>query len=221
VLSLRDILQQLRKQTISRSALKSLVPVQYHQRLRNWLQPAPKVQWCRVVMNEEVERFIRSLNCSKMDVLEVSGTGSEGRYAFRSYRSTRYPEYDVCEGPLATEEFDLVIAEQVFEHILRPDRAAQHVYEMLRPGGHFVITTPFLLKVHGYPLDLYRWTEQGMRQLLETAGFSVATTGSWGNLECLTADMTPDLEWTAYNPRKHSLNNQPQFPIVVWAFAKK
>jgi len=35
------------------------------------------------------------------------------------------------------------------------------------------------------------------------------------------ADMTPDLEWTTYNLRKHSLNNQPQFPIVVWAFAKK
>jgi hypothetical protein len=92
---------------------------------------------------------------------------------------------------------------------------------MLRPGGRVVITTPFLLKVHGYPLDLYRWTEEGMRQLLETAGFSVLTTGSWGNLECLIADMTPDLEWTKYNPRKHSLNNQPQFPIVVWAFAKK
>ncbi len=84
-----------------------------------------------------------------------------------------------------------------------------------------MISTPFLLKVHGFPLDLYRWTEQGMRQLLETAGFSAVVTGSWGNLECLFADMTPDLEWTAYNPRRHSLHNQPEFPIVVWAFAKK
>jgi SAM-dependent methyltransferase len=172
-------------------------------------------------MNREIERFIRSLNCSQLDVLEVSGAGSEGRYAFRSYRSTRYPEYDVCAGPLAAEQFDLVIAEQVFEHVLRPDKAAANIYQMLRQNGHFVVSTPFLLKVHGYPLDLYRWTEQGMRQLLETAGFSVLSTGSWGNLECLMADMTPDLEWTTYNPRKHSLNNQPQFPIVVWAFAKK
>jgi SAM-dependent methyltransferase len=172
-------------------------------------------------MNQEIERFIRSLDCTRIDVLEVSGAGSQGRYNFRSYRSTQFPEYDVCEGPLAMEQFDLIIAEQVFEHILRPDRAAHHIYQMLRPGGHFVISTPFLLKVHGYPLDLYRWTEQGMRQLLETAGFSVVATGSWGNLECLFADMTPDLEWTAYNPRRHSLHNQPQFPVVVWAFAKK
>jgi len=30
----------------------------------------------------------------------------------------------------------LVIAEAVFEHVLRPDRAAANVYEMLRPGGN-------------------------------------------------------------------------------------
>lgn len=60
-----------------------------------------------------------------------------------------------------------------------------------------------------------------MRQLLETAGFKIMSTGSWGNLECLFADMTPGLEWTMYNPKKHSLHNEPQFAIVVWAFAKK
>jgi len=172
-------------------------------------------------MNREIERFIRSLDCSKIDALEISGSGLQGRYDFRSYRSTGYPEYDVCEGPLATEQFDLVIAEQVFEHILRPDRAAHNIYQMLRPGGYFVISTPFLLKVHEAPLDLYRWTERGMRQLLETAGFTVISTASWGNRECLFADMEPGLGWTAYDPSVHSLHNEPQFAIVVWAFAKK
>ena len=119
------------------------------------------------------------------------------------------------------EQFDLVIAEQVFEHILRPDRAACSIYQMLRPEGHFVISTPFLLKVHEAPLDLYRWTERGMRQLLETAGFTVISTASWGNRECLFADMEPGLGWTAYDPSVHSLHNEPQFAIVVWAFAKK
>ena len=156
-----------------------------------------------------------------MDVLEISGSGAQGRYDFRSYRSVHFPEYDICEKPLAEEQFDLIIAEQVFEHILRPDRAATHVYQMLRPGGLFVISTPFLLKIHEYPLDLYRWSEQGMKQLLEGAGFSVLSTASWGNRECLFADMTDDLKWTFYNRFRHSLHNEPQFPIVIWAFAKK
>jgi SAM-dependent methyltransferase len=172
-------------------------------------------------MNREIERFIRSLDCSQIDALEISGSGSQGRYDFRSYRSAQYPEYDVCKEPLAQEQFDLVIAEQVLEHVLRPDRASANVYQMLRPGGVFVVGTPFLLKVHEYPLDLYRWTEHGMRQLLETAGFTVLVTASWGNRECLSADMKPGLDWTVYNPYIHSLHNEPQFAIVVWAFAEK
>jgi len=220
VIQIRRFLHPFYKGNQTRSAIKALIPGRYHERLRRWLYPAD-VQWCRVVMNREVERFIKSLDCSRIDALEISGAGSKGRYSFRSYRNTDYPDYDVCAGPLAREQFDLVIAEQVFEHVLRPDLAAGNVYRMLRPGGSFVISTPFLLKVHGHPSDLYRWTEQGMRQLLETAGFSVTATGSWGNRECLFADMKPGLDWTMYDPRLHKLHNEPQFAIVVWAFAQK
>jgi SAM-dependent methyltransferase len=203
------------------SVLRALIPSRYHPRLKRWIWPDGRVQWCRVVMNREIERFIRSLECPHIDALEISGSGSEGRYNFRSYKVVEYPAYDVCNGPLGQEQFDLVIAEQVFEHVLRPDRAAASVYQMLRPGGVFVVSTPFLLKVHGYPLDLYRWTEHGMRQLLEIAGFTNVATASWGNRKCLFADMKPGLEWTRYIPGLHSLRNEPQFPIVIWAFAEK
>lgn len=203
------------------SVLKVLIPARFRPRLRRWLWGDDQVQWCRVVMNREIERFIRSLDCSHIDALEISGSASQGRYNFRSYRTAQYPEYDVCRDPLAQEQFDLVIAEQVLEHVLRPDRAAANVYQMLRPGGVFVVSTPFLLKVHEYPLDLYRWTEQGMRHLLECAGFTSVVTASWGNRACLFADMEPGLDWTLYNPRLHSLHNEPQFAIVVWAFAEK
>jgi SAM-dependent methyltransferase len=216
-----NLLQPLYMRRSSRSVLKALLPVRYHQSLRTWLRSTSGVQWCRVVMNQEIERFIRSLDCANIDALEISGSGSKDRYGFRSYQIAQYPDYDICNGPLAPDGFDLVIAEQVFEHVLRPDLAAANVYRMLRPGGVFVISTPFLLKIHASPWDLHRWTEHGMRQLLETAGFVVAQTGSWGNRECLFADMTPGGGWTPYDAAQHSLDNEPQFPIVVWAFAKK
>jgi SAM-dependent methyltransferase len=221
VIDIRRILRPLHSSGQTRSALKALIPARYHERIRRWLRPEVEVHWCRVVMNREIERFIRSLDCSGIDALEISGSGSKDRYNFRSYKTSQYPDYDICKGPLAREQFDLIIAEQVFEHVLRPDLAAANVHQMLRPGGYFVISAPFLLKVHEFPLDLYRWTEQGMRQLLETAGFHVRATGSWGNRECLRADMTAGLDWTAYNPTLHGLHNEPQFAIVVWAFAEK
>lgn len=219
MIDFQGILKPLYYHRYGRSLGRALIPARYRRTFRRWMGPA-EVQWCRVVMNRETEQFIRSLECPSLDVLEISGTGSQGRYDFKSYQSTTFPDYDVCAKPLARNNFDLVIAEQVFEHVLRPDLAAANVYEMLRPGGVFVVTTPFLLKLHG-PVDISRWTEHGMRQLLENAGFMVVGTGSWGNRVCLAADLTDGQTWTPYRPGRHSLHNEPQFPIVVWAFASR
>ena len=180
------------------------------------------VHWCRVVMNLSIERFIETLECSAVDCLEISGTRFQhGGQAFRSYVSTGFPAYDVCAGPLAHGSFDLIICEQVLEHVLRPDLAVANMLAMLRPGGCLVVNTPFLLKVHGFPHDLWRWTEHGLRQLLELAGFVGVETASWGNRACLVADLSDGLRWTVFDPTRHSLENEPQFPIVVWAIARR
>lgn len=41
------------------------------------------------------------------------------------------------------EMFDLVITEDVFEHVRRPGEAFKEVRRVLRPGGHHVFTIPF------------------------------------------------------------------------------
>jgi SAM-dependent methyltransferase len=178
-------------------------------------------QWCRVVMNREIDRFIAAQPHQNWDVVEISGSRFKHRFPFRSYRETQYPEYDVCAGPLATEICDLVVAEQVLEHVERPDKAVVSVFETLRPGGLFIVNTPFLVKVHNVPVDLYRWTEKGMRVMLETAGFTSLEVRSWGNLKCLKADLLPHSGWEQYNRFFHSLENEPVLPIVIWAIAQK
>lgn len=183
----------------------------------------PADQWARVVMNRRTRLMVESLSPRRLDVLEISGGprsawSAPGR--FRSYTSIDYPEYDVCAGPLRESAFDLVIAEQVFEHLLWPYRAARHVHQMLRPGGHALVTTPFLLRVHGSPVDCSRWTELGIRHLLAEGGFELSCiqTGSWGNRECVLANFA---DWETYRPGEHSLRNEPSFPVVVWALAEK
>ncbi len=118
-------------------------------------------------MNREIEAFIRSLDCPNVDALEISGTGSQGRYDFRSYQTVTFPNYDVCKGPLAEEKFDLVITA-----LSTPSAGlgrGTNVLQMLRARVNVVICTPVCLKVHGAPLDLYKDQQQGMAQLLETA----------------------------------------------------
>jgi SAM-dependent methyltransferase len=153
-----------------------------------------------------------------MDALELSGRTWQ-THPFRSYRAIDYPEYDVCLDPLP-DRFDFIVAEQVFEHLLWPYRAGRNVEAMLRPGGYFLITTPFLFPVHPSPFDCSRWTETGMRYFLAECGFPLdaIVTGSWGNRACVAAYMKGRAPYRAW---KHSLRNEPYNPVMVWALARK
>jgi len=179
--------------------------------------------WANVVMDRETEEFVRSLNCSSWHALEISGTRWQD-FGFASYRNVSFPEYDICEGPLEQEAFDIVIAEQVLEHVLWPYRAVRNVWKMLRPGGVFVATTPFLIPVYDCPVDCSRWTELGLKHLLAEGGFELGNiiTASWGNSSCVRADLRlRGLKFSYWVPWKHSLRNEPYCPVVVWAFARK
>ena len=116
-------------------------------------------------------------------------------------------------------EFDLIIADQVFEHLPWPMRAGRNVYQMLRPGGYFIIATPFLVRVHDVPIDCSRWTKQGLSYLLQECGFQEQDIklDAWGNRKCLKANL---FKWRRYGWYR-SLANEPNFPIMVWAIAQK
>ena len=207
-------------QRITRS-LKKTSLLNVAKRIRSVYRIAAGYQselWSRVVMNSETHRLVRELGPENLCAIEISGDGWS-KEDFKSYRSVQYPEYDVCAGPIG-DTFDLVIAEQVFEHVLWPYRAGRNVYVMLNPGGHFLITVPFLVKIHGAPVDCTRWTETGLRYFLAECGFPLETTrtGSWGNRRCIQANYK---EWKYFYRRLNSLENEPDFPFHVWALARK
>ena len=175
--------------------------------------------WMRIVMYRRCFAFIRSLEPRQLDVLEISGGLQWKReFEFRSYVSTVYPDFDICSETLS-DRYDLIIADQVFEHLKWPYRAGKNILTMLRPGGHFVIIVPFLVRIHQSPLDCSRWTEEGLNYFLQECGFDEAaiTTGSWGNRACLEANLTAWRKRGLFG----SLANERQFPLAVWAFAEK
>jgi SAM-dependent methyltransferase len=174
--------------------------------------------WNRKMADEAVRRLVEPLGPETLDVLEISGEVWR-THPFRSYRNTSYPAFDL-EAAVLDADFDLVIAEHVFEHLAWPRLAALNVLRMLRPGGHFLIVTPFLYKVHPVPIDCTRWTETGLRFFLADAGFPLETiiTGSWGNLAVVEASFRR--EFRLFNRHVQSVESEPEFPIVVWALAR-
>ena len=179
---------------------------------------AENINWSRVVMQRDCLQITKDLHPEKLSALEISGT-FYGKMPFGKYKSVNYPEYDICS-MVMPQEFDLVIAEQVFEHLLWPYRAGRNVYQMLNPGGYFLISTPFLVKIHNYPTDCTRWTETGLKYFLAECGFPLEKikTKSWGNRACVIANFE---KWERYRQNIHTLKNEPEFPYCVWALAQK
>jgi SAM-dependent methyltransferase len=169
--------------------------------------------WARTVMYRECFRLVRALEPSKLEALEISAGHIWRTLGFKSFTEANFPEFDICSMTLP-KTFDLIIADQVFEHLLWPYRAGRNVHSMLKPGGHLLVTTPFLIKVHKVPVDCSRWTELGMKHLL---AIEEIRTSSWGNRACVRANFRG---WARRGWFK-SLVNEPEFPVSVWALAKK
>ncbi len=171
------------------------------------------------MLNEAVSRHIASLDPSRRTAVEISGD-AQARHGWESFTSLNYPEFDLCAPLVERQTFDVVICEQVIEHVLDPVAAVANLRGLCTPGGHVIVSTPFLIRVHELPMfgmhDYWRFTPRGLRTLLERSGLVVDAVGSWGNRSCVAGNLD---RWPAYR-RWHSLRNEPDLPVQVWAFAR-
>lgn len=67
--------------------------------------------------------------------------------------------------------FDTIVCHQVLEHLPEPERALGEMHRTLKDGGKLVVSVPHLSRLHELPHDYFRFTPQGLRVVLERAGF--------------------------------------------------
>ena len=177
-----------------------------------------KTHITRTVAYREIDAWLDAQPFAGWDVLEIAAGWKWRQRGWGSFTEMNWPAHDICEQVL-DQHFDLIIADNVWEHLLHPWRAAQHVLEMLKPGGVFINITPFMIRHHPIPSDCTRWTETGMRHFLGDVGFDgdSVVTGSWGNAGAVKANLH---RWARTGWRR-TLPNDPRFPVTVWAIARK
>ena len=180
----------------------------------------PTDHWVRIVLNAAVDDHIARLDPTTRRAAEISGEKQRSK-PWRSYESLMYPDFDLCAPIEFEQRFDVVICEQVLEHVADPWKAAANLRELCVPGGHVIVSTPFLIKVHELLLfgmhDYWRFTPRGLRVLLEASGLAVDSVGSWGNRLCVTGNLS---RWAAYR-RWLPLRDEADVPVQVWAFARR
>lgn len=74
---------------------------------------------------------------------------------------------DISRLPFDNNSVDVVINEFVLEHVKNPKKIVKEIYRVLKPNGLIYLAAPFVASFHSSPNDYYRWSKQGLRELLK------------------------------------------------------
>jgi len=91
--------------------------------------------------------------------------------------------------PFEDERFDVVISTEVLEHVPNPDAYLIEVKRVLKPGGMFFFTVPFLMSLHEVPHDYYRYTPYALEMIFERTGFTSTKITPLGGYNAAIAQM--------------------------------
>lgn len=75
--------------------------------------------------------------------------------------------------PFAESQVDVVLSSQVLEHVEDPSTYLKEAFRVLKPGGLVFLSTHGTWPYHPDPLDLWRWTGDGLRRLVTSVNFDV------------------------------------------------
>lgn len=82
-----------------------------------------------------------------------------------------FPDVDILADasnlPIKDNSVDVIINEAVLEHNKNPQALVKEMHRVLKPGGLIYVTTVFVASFHSSPNDYYRWSKEGLRELLK------------------------------------------------------
>ena len=156
--------------------------------------------------------------------------------------SLKYPELDLVvadayEAPYAPGYFDLVICNNLWEHVPDPLRLLSSIARVLKKDGYLIVSTPSRYRIHnllrvvlGQPVEFastYHVTEYSLGQLTEQLRFGGFTVERWSSrpisseittwkLKILYSTAVPLLRsWLKMSDKHHSLES------TVFALARR
>lgn len=153
---------------------------------------------------KKLDNFLNeNKNYFKGSVLDIGGGRKRGKFSppltekwiFADIIPELQPDVicDVEKMQFKDNSFDTIKATELFEHVGRPESGIRECYRVLKKGGFFIVSMPFLFPIHGDPQDFQRWTKQKWEKVLQETGFGIEKIEKIGLYFTVLADMVKTL----------------------------
>ena len=114
------------------------------------------------------------------------------------------------------EEYDLVLCNQVLEHIYSPVQAFKNIYYILKKDGYAWISVPTINCIHGEP-HFYSagYHPRYLSRIAKKEGFEILHIGAWGNRKYLAYAVQG--HWLTYHQCKRGFRIKLDFAHPYFA----
>jgi len=125
--------------------------------------------WKRV-KSWKVDEYRILDNCSEYELEKKSGKWQTPDYIGNLNKYYKgWQDYQ----KIKDKKFDVIFCLEVFEYLYDPVQAMKNIKRFLAKNGMLIVSFPFIYPVHEpIAYDSLRYTENGIRHILSTAGFS-------------------------------------------------
>jgi len=196
--------------------------------MKDYVSPSQALlefDYWRAAMYAHIERWLQTQTPAGAGVEFGGSNGIIQSFCPQvQWENRDYPEYDILEPVSWDGQWDVVVLDQVLEHVERPWEVFDHLGKATT--GLAVVTMPFMLGIHGCPDDFWRMTPEMMARLARPQ-FPTVHVNSWGN--ALTAWWLQVYRETSAlmknEPREAWMtalsDSDPATPFVVWGLFHK
>lgn len=135
----------------------------------SWTVRKPLADWLQAEARAAAERH------GRYRVLDV-GSGIKPYYPFFAPYADEFVGVDLANPdadlqgpaedlPVPDGSYEIVLCNQVLEHVDDPDAVVRELHRVTAPGGRVLASTHGVMVYHPNPDDLWRWTHAGLERL--------------------------------------------------------